>query len=61
MFLKKIVVIRINESQHNKLKKLRTLYPDLFESDSHVIRCAINFFSKKLKEGGLNELRRKEE
>ena len=56
-FFKKRITIRTNEEIQKKTKWIQLEYPDVFENDSHVHRCAINILFNKLKRGGLNELK----
>jgi len=60
MFLEKLIAVRIHETQHKQIKELIKQHPDTFESDSHTIRCAINFFNNTIKKGGINAIRNKE-
>ena len=36
--------VRITTEQHYYIKKLRLNYPELFKSDSDVVRASLNFF-----------------
>ena len=47
LFYDKRLILRINESQYEKILKAVAKNPDIYESTSHFIRCAINKELKK--------------
>lgn len=49
--MKKITTIALNKEQRKIIKDFHKRYPYIFQSETHFVRCAINYFGRAINKG----------